>query len=388
MTIVNLAEEVVAFQALEVTNFLSYKHARFDFDALVALVGPNASGKSNLVGAIKLLREIPLHGLPIALARRGGFDQLRHRSQGRPNDPSLRIEFAYLDQSTSWYEIRLGAVNPRSYRVKAESARICTAEGVFEFKSDGKVVQFSEPAYGGKSSRPSAREFPVPPGQSALSSGGFAGYLVYDVLQRMQTVEINPAVVADLQDPSSTREFEPDGSNATSIYELLTPEARSELVDELSAIVPGIVRVEIQRLADKQTFRFVQETDGKERLFTAKQMSDGTLRAFSILLAMKQPRRPSLLVIEEPEVAIHLGALRTLVEILTQESEGSQILLTTHSADIVDSVPIEALRVVWSEHGESHVGEVAPHTIATVRSGLVTPGDLLRTDSLDVRIDG
>lgn len=385
MSIQEIIEGEVVFEALEVTNFLSYKHARFDFGSLVALVGPNASGKSNLVGAVKLLREIPLHGLPVALARRGGFDQLRHRSQGRPNDPSLRIEFRHPGQEVSSYEIRLGAVSPRSYRVKAESARVCTAEGVFSFDSDGKSVTFREPGYE-DTDGPRIRDFPVPPGQSALSSGGYAGYLVYEVLQRMQTVEINPTVVADLQNPSSTREFEPDGSNATSIYELLSPATRAELVDELSAIVPGIVRVEIQRLADKQTFRFVQETDGKERLFTAKQMSDGTLRAFSILLAMKQPRRPLLLVIEEPEVAIHLGALRTLVEILTQESEGSQILLTTHSADIVDAVPIESLRVVWSEHGESHVGEVAHHTIDTVRSGLITPGDLLRTDSLDVRL--
>ncbi|MFP5346782.1 MAG: AAA family ATPase [Actinomycetes bacterium] len=158
-------------------------------------------------------------------------------------------------------------------------------------------------------------------------------------------MEINPAAVADLQQPTSSQDFEPDGSNATSVYELLSADARAELVDELSAVVPGISRVEVQRLADKQTFRLVQETDSKERVFSAKQMSDGTLRAFSILLAMKQPRHPSLFVIEDPEVAIHLGALRTLIEILTQESEGAQVGITTHSADIVDAVPIDSLRV-------------------------------------------
>lgn len=371
------------FVALEVTNFLSYKHARFEFGDLVAVVGPNASGKSNLVAAIKLLREIPLHGLPIALARRGGFDQLRHRSQGRPNDPSLRIEFRFGNRETSWYEIRLGAVSPRSYRVKSEGAELHTVEGFFSFESDGKSVRFQEPSYSGEK-EPNVREFPAPPGQSALSSGGYAGFLVYEALQRMQTVEINPTVVGDLQDPSSTREFEPDGSNATSVFELLDSRARSELVDELAAIVPGISRIEILRLADKQTFRFVQATEGKDRLFLAKQMSDGTLRAFSILLALKQPRRPVLFVIEEPEVAIHLGALRTMIDIFTQESEGSQIVITTHSADIVDAVPIESLRVVWSQDGESHVGHVARHSIETVRSGLITPGELLRTDSLDV----
>ena len=306
------------FTAIQVTNFLSYKVARLEIGDLIALVGPNASGKSNLASAIKLLREIPIHGLPIALARRGGFDQLRHRSAGRPNDPSLRVEF-FIGESLkpSFYELSLGAVSPRSYRVKSESAEIWTDQ-LYSLKSDGKKVTFTEPSYDDESEPPktSKREFPVAPGQSALSTGGLAGFLVYQTLQRMQTVEINPAKVADLQEPSATQEFESDGSNSTSVFESLDTKTKTELIDELNAIVPGIVRIEVQHLADKQTLAFIQETSTGNREFYAKQMSDGTLRAFSILLAMKQPRRPGLFVIEEPEVAIHLGALRTLVEVL------------------------------------------------------------------------
>lgn len=377
------------FMALEVTNFLSYKQARLDLTDLIALVGPNASGKSNVVAAIKLLREIPVHGLPIALARRGGYDQLRHKSTGRPNDPSLRLEFD-LGSGKSFYEIKFGAVKPRSYRVKSESAEIALDRVTLQFESDGTRVRFDQfetilNEDGSETdSRKVSREFPVAPGQSAMSSAGTAGYVCFQVLQQMQTVEINPSTVAELQEPSSTAEFEPDGSNSTSVFELLSASAKSELIDELNAVVPGIVRIEIQRLSDRQTFKFFQSTHNGNREFFAKQMSDGTLRAFSILLAMKQPRRPGLLVIEEPEVAIHLGALRTLVDIITQESDGAQIVLTTHSADIVDSVPIESLRVVWSDDGESHIGLVAQHTIQTVRDELITPGELLRADSLDV----
>src|SRR5690606_28981508 len=141
-----------------------------------------------------------------------------------------------------------------------------------------------------------------------LGGPSFATYLVSTVLQEVQTVEINPARVAELQEPSSVREFEPDGSNTASVFESLTAPARKEVIDELSAIVPGITRIDVRRFADKLTFSFYQETRTGRREFLAKQMSDGTLRAFSILLAMLQPDRPELLVIEEPEIAIHLGA--------------------------------------------------------------------------------
>lgn len=368
---------------LELTNFLSYKSASLDFGDLIALVGPNASGKSNAVSAIRLLREIPTYGLATAIARRGGFDQLRHRSAGRPYDPALRISFKLGEEPESFYELKLGAVKGGRYRVKRETALVNWDDRRFQMDSNGNKVTWTDPeSQGGREHF----EFSVAPGQSALSMAGLAGYIVYDVLQTMQTVEINPAKVGDLQEPSSTREFESDGSNVTSIYENLDPNRRRELIDEISAIVPGIVGIEVARLADRQTLRFKQTTESGVREFYAKQMSDGTLRALGILLAALQRQRSGLLVIEEPEVAIHLGALRTLVELLQAQSELSQIVITTHSADIVDALPIEALRVVWSQGDASHIAPLSEHSKEPVRNGLITPGELLRSDSLDPAI--
>jgi predicted ATPase len=371
---------------LELTNFLSYRDATLELGDFVALVGPNASGKSNAVAAIKLLRDIPQYGLPIAIARRGGFDQLRHRSEGRPYDPGLAIDFTLRDDlPPSRYELRLGALSGKRYEVKHEFANIHSPTGHFTFThARGKLE--AQDDVRGEGLRPIElpEGYRIPPGQSAAPTGpSLGGFLLFDVLSTLQTVEINPARVAELQDPASTREYAPDGSNTASFFELLSPNQRQQLVDELSAVVPGIIRIEPRRFADKLTLVFYQETAGRAREFLAKQMSDGTLRAFSILLAMLQPRRPSLLVIEEPEIAIHLGALRTLVDILRQYSEQSQIVVTTHSADIVDSLDVDSLRVVWSDNGASRIARVASHTLEPVRRGLITPGELLRSDSLD-----
>lgn len=363
------------FRSLTLRNFLSYRDATIEFSDFVALVGPNSSGKSNAVAAIKLLRDIPTHGLPNAIRRRGGFDQLRHRSEGRPYDPALKLEFQYGNSTPSFYEINLSSVAGKRYEVKRESARLHTGNVSWGFDSDGRRVQ--------NTGTGEERPVPVAPGQSALSTGSLAAFVLQGVLQSMQAVEINPARVADLQEPSSTKEFEPDGSNVTSVFESLNVRRRNELVDQLSAIVPGIAKIELRNLADRQTLAFFQSTESKDRMFLAKQMSDGTLRTFGILLAMLQPATPRLLVIEEPEIAIHVGAMTTLVDILQQQATSSQVLITTHSADIVNSLPIEALRVVWTENGESRLAPVSSHTRDVVRRGLMTPGELLRADSLD-----
>jgi predicted ATPase len=377
---INLPDYSIAptFVSIELTNFLSYKSATLDIGDFTAVIGPNASGKSNAVAAIKLLRDIPSYGLPIAIARRGGFDQLRHRSHGHPNDPALKLTFRYANASDSTYEIALAAVRGKRYRVKRESAALVLDNGErVSFVSDGEVVHYVD-------SRGRNRvRTRIGPGQSALTLGGMASYLVYNALLSMQAVEIHPAHVGELQDPSSTREFEPTGSNTASVYEALSLEAREAITEQLAVIVPGIVRIEPRNYADKQTLSFYQSTDHGNRSFSAKQMSDGTLRAFGILLALAQPLRPRLIVIEEPEVAIHLGALRSLVDMLQAEAERSQILLTTHSADIIDALPVDSLRVVWNDTDQSRIAGVSQHTRDILRKGMMSPGELLRADALD-----
>lgn len=374
---------------LHLTNFLSYREATLELGDLTALVGPNASGKSNAVAAFKLLREIPAYGLPTAIARRGGFDQLRHRSKGHPYDPAIRLDFTTGENAPeSHYELRFKNQSGGRYSIKRESGSFWWDQenGADFIVRDGRV-HASEVRDGEVEVWPASdRDIRLAPGQSAAGSQmTYAGALIREVLGTLQTVEINPAKIGELQEPSPSRVFEPDGSNTASIVDTLSVESRRQLAEQLAAIVPGIERIESRKLADKVTTifkQFVPETNSRREFF-AKQMSDGTLRAFGILLSMLQPRTPSLLIIEEPEVAIHLGALRTLVDVLRQQSEEGQVLITTHSADIVDTLEIESLRVVWTTEGASRISSVAEHTIGPIRQGLITPGDALRADALD-----
>jgi predicted ATPase len=373
--------------SIRLTNFLSYRDARLDLNGFVALVGPNASGKSNAVAAVKLLRDIPTVGLPAAIARRGGFDQLRHRSQGHPYDPALRVDFSFLEdpESRGHYELRLRAIGGKKYAVKLETGYVKLRGQEFSFEHEDGRVRLSEHWGSDNEDDRITYDLKVPAGQSALNAAAsFAAYRVTQVLAGIQTVEINTAQVSDLQSISSTDVFEPDGSNTSSIFDALNADQRERLIDDLRAIVPGMDRIEVRRFADKVTLAFYQSVGTRTRReFLAQQMSDGTLRAFAIVLALAQPKRPSLVVIEEPEIAIHLGALRTLVDLLRQESESTQVLITTHSADIVDSLGLDALRVVWTEKGSSRIAHVAEHTRSTVVAGLISPGDLLRSNALD-----
>ncbi len=373
-------------ESVRLTNFLSYKSANLNLGRLTALIGPNASGKSNAVSAIRLLREIPGYGLQTALSRRGGFDQLRHRSRGRPFDPSLSMRWRETPVSQpSIYELKLGSISGKRYRVKSERWHVDDGGGSGHevIHSKGRLTAYTIDDEGKRR----VADEPLPEvleGASALTSAfRFGGMQVWQALNSLQTIDINPALVGGLQDPVSGYALEPDGSNSASVFEALPLDRRGVLTDLLASIVPGISKIEPRHVADKLTLTFVQTVQDQPRVFSAKQMSDGTLRAFGILLGLVQPIMPRLLVIEEPETAIHLGALRTLVGIMEDFAGDTQILMTTHSAEVIDVMDLEDLRVVWQDDGESHIAGVAEHTKEIVREGLITPGELLRSDALD-----
>ncbi len=373
---------------LILANFLSYRHAVINLGDLTALVGVNASGKSNAVAALKLLRDIVPYGLPTALARRGGYDQMRHRTErGRPLDSGITVKFqSYPDFPESVYELQFGAVRGGKYRVRLERGMIHGPDGTLEFEHKDELLDIVERS--ARDGGPARREtYPIPAGQSAVTRliGSLGGYSLYQMLTTLQVVEINPTRIGDLQDPDSTETLAPDGSNAASYVQLLSNQERAALVDELASLVPGIVQIGTKTFSDKVTLTFTQETEsGERRQFFAKQMSDGTLRAFGILLAMARRRsRTSLLAVEEPETAIHLGALRTLVDLLQQHAQDVQVLMTTHSADIIDALAMDQLRVVHGSDGTSRVSSIAEHTKALLQQELMTPGELLRSDALD-----
>ena len=122
----------------------------------------------------------------------------------------------------------------------------------------------------------------------------------------------------------------------------------------------------------------------KEVWLDAAQESDGTLRMLALLTAIYQRRRPSLLGIEEPELAIHPGVLAALADTLEEASLRTQIVITTHSPDLIDRFPIGCIRAVEFVDGETKVGEVSKRQASAVRKRLFTLGELHSMEGLEI----
>ncbi|MCB0122199.1 MAG: ATP-binding protein, partial [Caldilineaceae bacterium] len=113
------------------------------------------------------------------------------------------------------------------------------------------------------------------------------------------------------------------------------------------------------------------------------QESDGTLRMLGILVALYQDEQRSLVTLEEPELTIHPGALSVLWDEIEAAGDRSQVILTTHSPDLLDMCKVEQLRVVEKIDGITLIGPVDETQRSAIQERLFAPGELLRAQGLN-----
>lgn len=179
----------------------------------------------------------------------------------------------------------------------------------------------------------------------------------------MGLYNLSPDEIRELQPPDPGELLKRDGSNLASVLanlDVSAPELKERIEEYLAKITPGVAGVEVRSIGPKKTLEFRQDVRGAQApwRFLASNMSDGTLRALGVLVALFQTNGrtlPRLIGIEEPEIALHPAAAGVLTDALWEASQHTQVLVTSHSPDLLDndSIPDGAILAVVSEHGES-----------------------------------
>lgn len=138
-----------------------------------------------------------------------------------------------------------------------------------------------------------------------------------------------------------------------------------------------------------ETLEFRQDMAGSRHpwRFLAQNMSDGTLRALGVLVALLQGNRdyaPTLVAIEEPETALHPAASSALREALSRASKQTQVIVTSHSPDLLDdrSLSPDSFLAVVSEGGETRIAPLDAASLSVMRDQLFSAGELLRLNQL------
>lgn len=368
-----------------IKNYKSISACEVPLQPLTFLIGPNGSGKSNFLDALRFVGDALRTSLDHAVRDRGGVNEVRRRSYGRPRHFGMRLDFV-LGRDVGHYAFSIADEPNGAYRVQSEECLIRTAD-TFAARSAYRVengrVQVSTEATLPPATRD--RLFLV----AASSLPAFRP--VYDALSRMGFYNLNPDEIRDLQPPDPGDLLARDGRNIASVWGRLTPDTRERVEEYLAKVVPGVTGVGVQRVGPKETLSFRQQVDPKRKplVFQAVNMSDGTLRALGILVALFQAQSRSrppapLIGIEEPEVALHPAAVAVILGALRSATRRTQVIVTSHSPDLLDTERIASDEIlgVQSRAGATEIAPIDDVGRRALRRRLYTAGELLRMGQL------
>lgn len=387
---------------LKVETFKSLYNVECDFENFNVVTGPNGSGKSNLVDALRFLGDAYTHGLEFAVSRAGGIENIAHRRTRRAKRAvgfSVTAVFRYSDLDNVWF------LDPESNRELATADEELVLQHRFSFKtwtqtvradfavedelltittSNGhELVRLSRQANSfdivvrGGPRKSAWRKQRVtnlirPFNERSLndwvasratrtmlmfSETGFPGTAiaaVRDYLANIGVFQLSPHVSRAPGVPTPNAVLEQHGENLPgAAYNLMrtSPEAWVRVTDAMRLLLPNLSSIEIANTEDRRLALQFRE-DGVGRAWTSGEVSDGTIQSLALLVALFDPRS-RLLVIEEPENAVHPWILRNFLDLCI--SADKQILLTSHSPILLNYVDPHVIQLMWMHSGRSTV---------------------------------
>lgn len=331
---------------VEIEGFTSIVDATVDLGRLNVLVGANGAGKSNLIRALELLGRIVDEDLRVHVARNGGASLL-------------------LNAATPARDMRLTLQGTQDgeeigYRAVLEPTR---DDGLFFLNEE---IWFERPPRVPNESSGTRLSLGRGHRETALhqvAGGTRPGDSLIELLRGCRVFHFHDtSATAAVKAPAPTADnvrLHPDASNLAAFLLRLRD---SDLPAEAAAY-RRIVRAIRQVAPFFRDFVLEPETTdrvrlrwreiGTDQVFSAHQMSDGTLRFVCLAALLLQQALPALVVLDEPELGLHPYAIVQLAGLLRQAAERSQVMIATQSVTLMNQFELADLIVVERGPGGS-----------------------------------
>jgi predicted ATPase len=381
---------------VSIRNYKSLANVEVELDPLTVLVGPNGSGKSNFVDALRFVSEAVSNNLEKAVIRRDGIDTIKCATNEEQTDEisfDITLQFGE-DPGKFCFDI----VAEKNWELRVTSEQALIAEEGYTIKegnikfSDNETdvtARLLQLLYAYYKNSEDARLQLSDRNSLFLPLGSLFASIekIQHYLRDVGYYSIFPnRSLRQPQKPQSRDKLTSNGNNLNSVLQRLKEDAEEQferLRATLGKMVPGVTDIIVEEVGGYLAVKLIYQYGDRTQGFYLGQESDGTLRLLGILTALYQQPAPSLITIEEPELAVHPGALQTLYEVIKEASERSQIIITTHSPDLIALCDPDDLRIVEKdESGATRIARLEKRQIEIIQEKLFKSSDLLRIEGL------
>jgi predicted ATPase len=331
---------------INIDDYLSLHTVSISLRSLTVLVGPNASGKTNILTALSLINqmveseELP----PMRIIRdriwAGGASHMKFKLEAQIEDKKVVYEVALQpnkDQKVKNEKLTIGKINVINVSDGKGSVKDEDNKNITTYHSK-RLALISAGDYGNK---PITESFNTFVGNwkfydfdPDIIRGEGHGI---DILRGIMDIPASENVILDL---------DPKGG---SIQHLLLDwyENSKPRFDSVNHAFEKHSKFSIGVSKNNKKLVFYE---GYSNPISLSKVSDGTLRLLAYLVLINQPELPSLVAIEEPERNLHPAWLNIISDILLQLSGKTQVIITTHSSQLLDAFPSEILQSTLGIH--------------------------------------
>lgn len=327
------------FESIRAKNILSFGDPGIDLalTGLNVLIGPNSSGKSNLISLFSLLRQAPSDiSKPVSVAGgvaewlwKGGMKRGRGElAVAISHAKSTRYSLAFEDR-----EGRFALTDERIERARSTIYAVAGVRGQFGFGRQKRIER-------------------VDPDVSVLAQRRGPQYPEITALaQSLENISIYQdwdfGLNSRARYPQRTDAFNghllEDASNlALVINRMEFDGTKGPLDEQVKLAIPNASRV--MTFTSGGGIQVYVEEPGLRSPTPASRLSQGSLQWLCLLALLLQPEPPGLICLEEPEKGLHPDILPELAKLLLRASGRCQLIVSTHSDTLVDAL---------SEHAES-----------------------------------
>lgn len=308
------------------------------------VIGANGSGKSNFVGAFAFLHALREGNLTTYVGKAGGADNILHF--GRKVSPTLKLHISF-DKEVNQYEIGLTPTDDNRFFIEEEWA------------------YFWNKTHPGPLGKGFVRR---PDGEAGISSQSQGNVHAY-VRSKLASWRIyhfhdtsSGSALKTTAKLNDNRIFRATGENLPAFLYLLKeqyPESYRMIVQAVAKIAPFFSDFILEpSQLDPTSIRLEWKHVGTDRYFDVSALSDGTLRFIALATLFLQPKdlRPSVILVDEPELGLHPKAITLLASMVDAVSAHTQVIITTQSPLLLDHFAPESVLVA------DRVGEATTFT--------------------------
>ncbi|KRH97654.1 AAA family ATPase [Cylindrospermopsis sp. CR12] len=321
-----------------------------EFNNLNILLGANGSGKSNYINSLKFLRDclyptkyaLEINGFEDAVNKIGGAGILDNTIEdpasvyfvycfaGLSSDSTSKNHILELSLLVNRKEDRKQAVVIDQESLKVGDKVIIDFPHLYLYEPASNVIE-------------DARKL-----LDFVSQWQFYNANSFD-LEKIKTSETKIT--------SPDKYVSASGDNLALVFENLIREDiffEETINKAMTLVLPRTYRIRCVRSQELSLVMEWYSLDTKKPL-CLKELSDGTIRMLCWAIILHSPVLPSLLVIDEPELGLHVAWMRILSEWIKMAAHKTQIIIATHSPDLLDHFT-DCLEKVYcfDSYGKSH----------------------------------